>query len=279
VNRTPRPPSAAAHAPRSVAGASLLGLAGGLFFGLLETGVLAFKKFALHRYLHVNPQIAWVGPMAYAIGFTVIALLLALLIPRSRALLRLRVVVFTIVALGACGVLFAIGGVHRGALMVLGAGIAVQMTRWLSGAWPRVRHRLAPFVVAAGTAVLAIALGLNLAFRVGGRNRAAADGPNVLWVIWDTVRSDNLSLHGYERETTPGLDRLASRGVTFEHAVAPSPWTLPSHASMFTGLPPHELQAGWRTPLERGPATVAEIARASGYRTGGFIANRFVASH
>jgi arylsulfatase A-like enzyme len=262
-----------------VADAALFGLAAGLFFGVLETLVLAFKKFALHRYLHVNPQIAWIAPLAYALGFTIIAVLLAIALPKARHLLRLRAVSFTVAALGACGVLFAMGGVHRGALMVLGAGIGVQAMRWTARAWPRLRTWLPVFAGAFALIVAAIGAGLNLAFRLGVDSGAAADdAPNVLWVIWDTVRSDNLSLYGYERATTPALDAFAARGATFDNAISPAPWTLPSHASMFTGLPPHALEAGWRAPLEKQPVTVAEIARASGYRTGGFIANLFYAS-
>jgi len=262
-----------------VADAALFGLAAGLFFGALETLVLAFKKFALHRYLHLNPQIAWIGPLAYALGFTIIAVLLTTALPKSRHVLRLRAVSFTVVALGACGVLFAMGGVHRGALIVLGAGIGVQTMRWSARAWPRLRTWLPVLASAATLVVGAMGAGLNLAFRLGVDSGAAADdAPNVLWVIWDTVRPDNLSLYGYERATTPALDAFAARGVTFDNAISPAPWTLPSHASMFTGLPPHALDAGWRTPLEKQPVTVAEIARANGYRTAGFIANLFYAS-
>ena len=75
----------------------------------------------------------------------------------------------------------------------------------------------------------------------------------MLLIVWDTVRAENLSLHGYGRPTTPNLERLAARGVRFEHAFATSPWTLPSHASLFTGRWPHELSAGWKTPLDDDP--------------------------
>ena len=72
----------------------------------------------------------------------------------------------------------------------------------------------------------------------------------MLLIVWDTVRAENLSLYGYGRRTTPNLERLAARGVRFRHAFATSSWTLPSHASLFTGRWPHELSAGWKTPLD-----------------------------
>ena len=76
----------------------------------------------------------------------------------------------------------------------------------------------------------------------GARQAPAAPGArNVLLIVWDTVRAGNLSLYGYGRRTTPHLERLAARGVRLERAFATSPWTLPSHASLFTGRWPHEL--------------------------------------
>src|SRR5512138_3439180 len=61
--------------------------------------------------------------------------------------------------------------------------------------------------------------------------------PNVVFVVLDTVRADHASLCGYERPTTPNLEQLAKLGATFScDAYAPGSWTLPSHASFFTGV-------------------------------------------
>jgi arylsulfatase A-like enzyme len=95
----------------------------------------------------------------------------------------------------------------------------------------------------------------------------------VLLIVWDTVRARNLSMHGYGRRTTPHLERLAARGVRFEHAFATAPWTLPSHASLFTGRWAHELTAGWRSPLDGSRPTLAGYLRSLGYDTAGFVAN------
>ena len=65
----------------------------------------------------------------------------------------------------------------------------------------------------------------------------AADRPDVVLVVLDTLRADRLSLYGYGRRTSPRLDAWARRrGVVFRSVVASSPWTLPSHLSLFTGL-------------------------------------------
>jgi arylsulfatase A-like enzyme len=97
--------------------------------------------------------------------------------------------------------------------------------------------------------------------------------PNVLLVVLDTVGASHLSSHGYGRPTSPTLDELAARGIRFDRARATSSWTLPSHASMFTGRWPHELSAGWFTPLDGTVTTLAEFLGARGFATAGFIAN------
>jgi arylsulfatase A-like enzyme len=96
---------------------------------------------------------------------------------------------------------------------------------------------------------------------------------NVLLIVWDTVRAGNLSLHGYSRPTTPNLERLAARGVYFARAFATSPWTLPSHGSLFTGRWPHELAANWKRPLDGAYPTLAGQLQSFGYDTAGFVAN------
>jgi arylsulfatase A-like enzyme len=95
----------------------------------------------------------------------------------------------------------------------------------------------------------------------------------VIFLILDTVRASELSVYGYNRLTSPELDRWARRGVRFEHAFSTSSWTLPSHASLFTGRQPHEIRANWLKPLGSEWPTLAEALQAAGYRTGGFVAN------
>ncbi len=62
--------------------------------------------------------------------------------------------------------------------------------------------------------------------RESGRPLPPANSPNVLLIVLDTVRADRLSLYGYERSTTPNLDRLSKRGIRFDLARATAPWTL-----------------------------------------------------
>ncbi len=73
--------------------------------------------------------------------------------------------------------------------------------------------------------------------------------PNVLLVVLDGVGADHLGCYGYHRSTSPELDRIASEGVVFEKAFAASPWSLPSHASLLTGLQQSSHGAGWEHPF------------------------------
>lgn len=105
------------------------------------------------------------------------------------------------------------------------------------------------------------------------RRPPPADAPNVLLIVLDTVRAQELSLYGYPRRTTPRLERLAATGVRFDRAIATSSWTLPSPAGMFTGRFPHALSADWQTPLDSTHPTLAGALKARGYATYGFAAN------
>jgi arylsulfatase A-like enzyme len=103
--------------------------------------------------------------------------------------------------------------------------------------------------------------------------------PNVLLLVLDTVRADRMSLYGYERRTTPVLEKLAERGVRFDEARATAPWTLPSHASLFTGRWPQELAAQWLTPLRTSFPTLSEYLGSRGYATAGFVGNTLYCSY
>jgi len=112
---------------------------------------------------------------------------------------------------------------------------------------------------------------------------------NVILISLDTVRADHLSCYGYGRRTTPNLDRLAEDSIRFQRCIASSNWTLPTHASMFTGLYPEAHGARFYAPEEAGGVpdyengiagrltdhgtTLAEILNAAGYRTGAILAN------
>ncbi len=98
---------------------------------------------------------------------------------------------------------------------------------------------------------------------------------NVLLVTLDTTRADRIGCYGDRQALTPVLDKLAERGVVFEHAYAPIPLTLPSHASMFTGLypPEHGIHTNGKNRLGDGVPTLGEKLQSRGYETAAFVAS------
>jgi arylsulfatase A-like enzyme len=103
--------------------------------------------------------------------------------------------------------------------------------------------------------------------------------PNVLLVSIDGLRADHLSCYGYKRKTSPFIDYLASQGVLFERCIANASWTLPSHASLFTGKYPSVHGAHWEhTYLDEANQTIAEIFSKNEYITAGFISCAFLSS-
>jgi len=105
--------------------------------------------------------------------------------------------------------------------------------------------------------------------------------PNIVMISLDTLRADHMSLYGYPRPTTPFLESFAkSSAVTFEYVVAQAPWTLPSHASLFTGLDAFRHGTNHTEGIDSSHLLMAEILRASGYSTlavtgGGFLHPRY----
>ncbi len=130
---------------------------------------------------------------------------------------------------------------------------------------------------------------------VGALPAGSGTGPDIVLIVLDTVRADHLELYGYERETMPMLTAWADGGLVHERAHSSSSWTLPSHASLFTGQLPALHRAHGRTverdhtkrfktgrgtmrilerPLSAGAVTVAERLWDAGYTTMGIAANR-----
>jgi choline-sulfatase len=97
--------------------------------------------------------------------------------------------------------------------------------------------------------------------------------PNILLITIDTLRADHLGCYGYGPAATPVLDSLAARGVRFTAAIAHTPLTAPSHASILTGLLPlgHGVRDNGAFVLPTSPATLAELLQGDGYRTAAFV--------
>jgi arylsulfatase A-like enzyme len=97
---------------------------------------------------------------------------------------------------------------------------------------------------------------------------------SVVLVVLDTVRIDHLTPYGYAKETTPRLLQFAQEGLLFERARSAAPWTLSSHASIFTGKLPSQHGCDWEHRwLADGQETIAEVLKREKFETFGVTTN------
>lgn len=235
---------------------------------LLEFVVHAVVWLASDRPVYQSIDAVWTKPLANLAVFVPAALVLRILPLPPRAFL------FCLAFPAAAAPLLLFRPGSPLPLLILAAGIATQASRILAPAGRQSAVIRAGAMLAALYVVTAGAMEATRVYRERESPGVAAPSgaPNVLLVILDTVRGASLSLLG-GRAGTPHLDTLAANGILFERAISPAPWTLPSHATLFTGLWPHEHGADWRSPLGDGPTTLAEVFARQGYRTGGFVSN------
>ena len=160
-------------------------------------------------------------------------------------------------------------------LEVLGILLAVIAAADLAG---RALARLRPWMAAAAPALLGLVGVIGGGLMGAGTGAAPAppsagdNRPNLLLLVWDTTRSQSLQHHGYDRETTPCLSRLAEESLVFDGARSASVFTLSSHVSMLTGVYPSHHRTSLARQVYRphvAPSAVETLRRA-GYRTGGF---------
>jgi arylsulfatase A-like enzyme len=253
----------------------------GLVVGLSEVGlVLAFRPHPDESpgFFRMNRHIVWMIPLFNLALFGGVGLALAGF-AKIRPRIGWRVSTAVLSFLAVLTLLLTFPRIHGVASLILAIGIAYRLSRRIgrheAGSQRFLRYSLP--VVALVTIGIA---GSSYYENVVGTRRipndlppAPAAAPNVILVVLDTVRADRLSLYGYERPTSPNLERLAERGVRFDRARSTAPWTLPSHASIMTGRWPHQLGAGFKGPLDATYPTIAEFLGSRGYDTGGFVGN------
>ena len=296
MSRTPTttevPSTSAGSRPR-IGSFLLLAIWFAVVAGLVDgAGLLLFQRINWARWgptLHVSEPIIWISAIVDLVLFCVLTLALwaaGRLIPNLR---RLQPAIALLTALTLYDWLTVTARLSHFSCLLLAAGVGIAFSRWVA------KHEVAtlqfvrltfPLVVAAGVLAFAGIQGGHWLLEtraVAKLPAAAADEPNVLVIVVDTLRADHLSSYGYDRPTSTNIDRIATQGVLFQNAVATSSWTFPSHASLLTGRYQYEhgmdkvkqmSVIGVEAFSPNGLPTLGEALLQKGYRTGAFSANR-----
>jgi len=266
-------------------------LIGGLGEALVYVLAKLFGWYGLSIFFNLNPHYLWMLPTGYLLLALPLTVMVNLFKKVANLPLTYSAVVFT-------GSLFAVYGiflifakrVSALSLLVFALGIAVALTRSVfsnQALFNRILRRALPFglllvfLLFSGVSFFSTLFFSTLKEAVKGDASVSLkdNKPNVLLIVLDTVRAESMSLYGYGKNTTPFLDSLAQSSVVFQNAMSTAPWTLPAHASMFTGLNPNKLFPANSTPLNAvtpmssKDMTLADFLSDKGYRTGGFVAN------
>lgn len=250
----------------------------GLLTGWVEVAVKATQRIGLGSLIHASRDVYWMASLAGLLFFTTIGLTISLPARRRSPVVGRRWAIFSLAFAALLNLFFLIPQLHHYSSVLLALGGGWQVSRLIEPRFDRFRIWMVRTNWIMLLGIVITALGARGWQSIAERQAVAAlpppeQGPNVLLIVLDTVRAANLSLYGYSRETSPYLKQLGRSGVVFERAISPAPWTLPSHASFFTGRHPHEMSANWHIPLERTDPTLAETLSRRGYLTGGFVAN------
>ena len=190
----------------------------GLIAGFLDLGLMVIKRRVIEGdFYRLGGDFAWIIPVGVALLVFVPAILLCLIAPIRGGSIRLGLVVWLLSFVGFLDVSARLP-LDLWASLLLCCGLAVQLTRLVGRRRTAFLRLVRRTVVPLAGAVLTIMLATK-GGRAWSEHRAAAalppapvDARNVLLIVWDTVRAENLSLNGYERPTSPNLERLAGRG-------------------------------------------------------------------
>ncbi|MGP0063555.1 MAG: sulfatase-like hydrolase/transferase [Isosphaeraceae bacterium] len=275
------PEETSSPSPLTPAFALILAAWFGLLGGYLDLGMIYLKRDVFHATLYYEQgrHFRWVVPVANLAVLMVPGLLIAVANRLRPGLVSLRSACLVFATLAIWGPLLR-APFYGAASLVAAVGAARLISRRVSQS-PRGFR----WVASCGLIVLALLVVTTAAVSLGRQalreSRAIAQrppappagAPNVLLVVMDTVSADHLGLYGHARDTTPELARWAKQGVRFDWAVAPAPWTFPSHSSFLTGQWPSTLGAHWEPTLNPAYPTLAEFLASRGYLTAGFAAN------
>ncbi|MFI5455375.1 MAG: sulfatase-like hydrolase/transferase [Isosphaerales bacterium] len=284
--------------------AILLPIACGLAGGYLDLAIIVLKKCFWNRLKNYGSGLdfPWSVPVGHVVLLVIPGLLLAAVSrirPRPMslraaswlfatlaiwsALLRLPLYGVSTLLLAAglvdAQVRAQLGAIEHGVCtLLLAAGLGRLISGGIAAHCQRPRQARYTFAGLLGLLVIlaAVSSGRHVVREysaLAGLPAPPSNARNVMLIVWDTVRAANLSLYGYPRNTTPNLVSWARKGVRYNLALAPAPWTYPSHTCFFTGHWPFQLISQWNYTLDAPVPTLAEHLAARGYETAGFSAN------
>ncbi|MFV1987383.1 MAG: sulfatase [Gemmatimonadota bacterium] len=276
-------PETADGAAIGLRAAMLVGAFFGLWGGLGESYYLGAKWLVLgepvHSFRRFSQHNLWMTPIVTAVLYALVGALLVIVARARRRPVSARAIVATPMFLALFSWALWPDRLAGWAAALICAGLAVRGSAHVT-AHPARFVRLARGGTRLGLVVLtALIVSVPLTLRVQEAARMREAGPvrekhdNLLLITLDTQRAASTGMYRTGLETTPNLERFADRGVTFDRAMATSSWTLPSHASLFTGRYNFELKTGDARPLDDRFETLAESLSKRGYATGAFVAN------
>jgi arylsulfatase A-like enzyme len=263
----------------STPNAILLAIWCGLAGGYLDLSIIVLKKYTWNRLKNYGTGVdfPWSVPVGHVGLLLILGVLLAAVcrIRPKPISLRAGSWLFATLTVWAALLRSPLYGVST---LLLAAGIGRLSSGRIAALFEHPRQVRYSFAGMLG--VLCILAALSSGQHAIRKRSAAAAMPappsnarNVVLIVWDAVRAANLSLYGYPRNTTPNLARWARKGVRYNLALAPAPWTYPSHACFFTGYWPFQLISQWKYTLDAPVPTLAEHLASRGYETAGFSAN------
>jgi arylsulfatase A-like enzyme len=261
--------------------ASWMGLATGLVEGV---GWLVLQR--LGRLTQLGTDVIWIAPVLDCLVLVAVGLVVGVAYRLMSDRLWWPMALFAVGGAAAINFVSLTLGtyVYRWVLVIVAAGLAVTFVRLVRHREERAVSFFRRTLPVLGVVVLLTFLGLETYQGLRERSLEASLGeaeagePDVLVLVVDALRADHLSSYGYERNTSPFLDELAADGVLFQRAISASSYSLPSHASLLSGLYPNEHGVEWLEfkVFEDAPyPSIAEAMYERGYRTGAFSANPF----
>jgi arylsulfatase A-like enzyme len=259
--------------------AILLAVSLGLAAGYLDLAIIVYKKYArngLKNYANAA-DFPWTVPLGHVLLVLIPAVVLALASAARPKPMSLRSGAWLLATLAFWSALLRMP-FYGVCSLLLAAGLGRVISGRIEAFGLRPRPARSVVLGMLGLLIVLAAVSTGRRAILERRARAGLPAPppnarNVILIVWDSVRAANLGLYGHERPTTPNLYRWSQRGVRFSQALAPAPWTYPSHCSFFTGHWPFQLVSQWNYSLDAPGPTLAEHLASHGYQTAGFSAN------